>query len=176
MRVVAAVLLSLFLVHPSRTMRGDGTRDSRNLPPGLREGNACGVGVRPGRGSASNWRLTSDAGNPRRETWNPISLVAVREEVKFSFPLHFQSKVKEKLLGSGKVNDDYPHMICSLNLHNLISLLRLKWENVCTHRSPTSFVVAASSVGASRGPTPFWSYPASTATFTSSSEPVPETA
>jgi glycerol uptake facilitator-like aquaporin len=54
-------------------------------------------------------------------------------------------------------------------------LLRLMKENICKHSSPTSFVVAASLVGASRRPAPFWSYPASTAQLTSSSEPVPLT-
>src|SRR5436305_4029174 len=64
----------------------------------------------------------------------------------------------------------------SLRLRGMYFLLRLIEENVCEHSSPTSFVVAASSVGASRCSAPFWSYPASTAKFASSSEPVPETA
>jgi hypothetical protein len=55
------------------------------------------------------------------------------------------------------------------------ALLQFSCANVCKHASTPNFVVAASSVGASR-PEPFWSYPASTAQFPSSSEPVPETA
>lgn len=52
-------------------------------------------------------------------------------------------------------------------------LLQFSVANVCMHPLTRNFVVAVSSVGASR-PEPFRSYPASAAKLTPSSEPIPE--
>jgi hypothetical protein len=53
------------------------------------------------------------------------------------------------------------------------NLLQFSVANVCMHPLTRNFVVAVSSVGASR-PEPFRSYPASAAKLTPSSEPIPE--
>ena len=93
-----------------------------------------------------------------------------------------QEAVRSRMLLTPDPSDERHHLLLTTR-HSLCAqpailaydiLLRLMEENICTHSFPTAFVVAVSSVGASR-PKPFWSYPASAGKFTSSSEPIPVT-